>query len=80
MTSTVSRTPKQIQEELATERQELAASVEQLRGELGRATNIADRVGGKLPLLAAGAAGAGFVLGGGVGATMRFLARRSRER
>jgi hypothetical protein len=33
----------------------------------------------KLPLLAGGALAAGFVLSGGIGAGMRFLARRSRE-
>jgi hypothetical protein len=33
----------------------------------------------KLPVFAAGAAGAGFFLAGGVGATLRLLARRGRE-
>ena len=33
----------------------------------------------KLPTVAAGAAGAGFFLAGGIGATMRLLARRGRE-
>jgi hypothetical protein len=34
----------------------------------------------KLPALAAGAASVGFVLAGGIGATMRYFARRGRER
>lgn len=76
VTSTANRTPKQIRDDLAAEREALATSVEHLRSELGRATNLR----GKLPALAAGAAGAGFLFGGGIGATMRFLARRSRER
>ena len=33
-----------------------------------------------MPVVAAGALGAGFFLAGGVGATMRFLARKGRER
>jgi hypothetical protein len=76
VTSTTDRTPKQIRDDIAAERDALATSVEHLRSELGRATNLR----GKLPALAAGAAGTGFLLGGGIGATMRFLARRSRER
>jgi hypothetical protein len=80
MTSTTTRTPQQIRDDLAAEREELAASVEHLRSELGRATNVKEKLAGKLPAMAAGAAGAGFFLGGGIGATMRLLARRSRER
>jgi hypothetical protein len=34
---------------------------------------------GKLPLAAAAALGAGFVISGGVGATMRLVMRRNRE-
>jgi hypothetical protein len=34
---------------------------------------------GKLPLATAAALGAGFVLSGGIGATMRLLMRKSRE-
>lgn len=73
------RTPEQIRSELNTEREQLAGAVEQLRGELGEATNIGAKLQSKLPLVAAGAASVGFVLAGGVGATFRYFARRGRE-
>jgi hypothetical protein len=73
------RTPEQIRRDLEQERDELATAVERLRDELGEATDIAGKLRAKLPLAAAGAAGAGFVLAGGIGATMRYLARRGRE-
>jgi hypothetical protein len=73
------RTPEQVRRDLEQEREELARAVEQLRGELGEAADIAGKLRAKLPVVAAGAAGAGFVLAGGIGATMRLLARRSRE-
>ena len=73
------RTPEQIRSELNTEREQLAGAVEQLRGELGEATNISGKLQSKLPIVAAGAASFGFVLAGGVGATLRYFARRGRE-
>ncbi|MFL5953476.1 MAG: DUF3618 domain-containing protein [Gaiellaceae bacterium] len=73
------RTPEQIRAELDTEREELAGAVEYLREELGEATDIGGKLKSKLPAVAAGAASVGFVLGGGVGATLRYLARRGRE-
>ena len=72
---TTPRTMDELRREIAAEREQLAASVEQLRGELV----MAPKVQAKLPVLAAGAAAAGFVLAGGIGATMRYLARRGRE-
>jgi hypothetical protein len=74
-----SRTTKQVRLDIETEREQLAAAVEDLRGGLAEVTNIGARLRAKLPLVAAGALGAGFFLGGGVGATMRLLARRGRE-
>ena len=59
---------------------ELASAVDQLRDGLGEATNVSAKLRAKLPVVAAGALGAGFVLAGGIGATMRFLARKGRER
>jgi hypothetical protein len=73
------RTPEQIRAELDAEREELAGAVEHLRVELGDATDIGGKLKSKLPAVAAGAASAGFVLGGGVGATLRYFARRGRE-
>jgi hypothetical protein len=73
------RTPEQIRADIDDERRRLADAVENLRGSLGEATDITGKLKAKLPLAAAGAASAGFVLAGGIGATMRYFARRSRE-
>lgn len=73
MARTNSRTPADVRREIAAEREQLAGAVDELRAGLGA------RLRGKLPLAAAGAGALGFVLAGGVGATMRFLARRRRE-
>jgi hypothetical protein len=64
-----------IREEIAAERAELARTLEELRAEV----DVTRKLGGKLPVVAAGALGAGFVLGGGIGATVRLLMRRGRE-
>jgi hypothetical protein len=74
------RTPETVRRELEAERRQLETAVEQLREGLGDATDLTGRLRGKLPVVAAGALGAGFFLAGGVGATMRFLARKGRER
>ena len=82
-TSTASvngRTPDTIRREIEAEREQLAQAVEELREGLGEATDIAGKLRAKLPAVAAGALGAGFFLAGGIGATMRLLARRGRER
>ncbi len=79
MTSSTNRTEEQIRSDIEAEREQLAGAVEHLRDELGEATDIAAKLKDKLPVLAAGAASAGFVLAGGIGATMRYLARRGRE-
>jgi hypothetical protein len=73
------RTPEQIRREIEQEREQLATAVEQLRGELGEAADISGKLRAKLPVVAMGALSAGFVLAGGVGATMRYFARRGRE-
>lgn len=65
------RTPAAVRREIAAERDRLAEAAEALRAELDLVP--------KLPLLAGGALGAGFVLFGGVGALMRLAARRGRE-
>ena len=70
------RTAEAVRHEIETERRQLATAVEQLREGLG----LGARLQGRLPVVAAGALLAGFVLAGGVGATMRFLARKGRER
>jgi hypothetical protein len=73
------RTAKQVRRDIEVEREQLAEAVEQLRSEIGEATNVGAKVRGYLPVVAAGAVGIGFVVAGGIGATMRLLARRGRE-
>ena len=73
------RTPDQIRREIASEREALADAVDALRTGLGQATDITGKLRARLPVAAAGALGVGFFLAGGIGATMRLLARRSRE-
>jgi hypothetical protein len=79
-TSVNGRTPETVRREIASEREQLAHAVEELREGLGDATDVAGKLRAKLPAVAAGALGAGFFLAGGIGATMRLLARRGRER
>jgi hypothetical protein len=73
------RTPDQVRSDIALRRDELARSVDDLRKEVGKATDIAGKLRAQLPIAAAGALGVGFVLAGGIGASMRWLARRGRE-
>jgi hypothetical protein len=73
------RTADQVRRDIETERDQLADAVEDLRGGLAEATDIRGKLRANLPLVAAGALGAGFFLAGGIGATMRLLARRGRE-
>ena len=70
-----SSTEQDLRRELREERAGLADAVDQLRTEVGRATDLRS----KLPLLAGGAFALGFLKAGGVGATMRLLFRRGRE-
>ena len=74
----VTERPESVEEvraQIAAEREQLVAAVEEIRA----AADPAKVLGPKLPLLAAGAFAAGFVLGGGIGATMRLVFRRGRE-
>jgi len=80
MATTEGRTPEQVRREIEAEREQLATAVEQLRDEIGEVTDVTGKLRAKLPVVAAGALSAGFVLAGGVGATMRYFARRGRER
>ena len=69
----------EIRDELRTERAALADAVDDLRAELGAATDVSGKLRSKLPIVAAGAFGLGFLKSGGVGATMRLVFRRGRE-
>lgn len=70
------RTTEEVRREIDLEREQLATAVDSLRGEIG----IGPRLRSHLPLVAVGALCVGFVLAGGVGATMRLMFRRGRER
>ena len=74
-----SRTADQVRRDIEAEREQLAEAVDQLRSEIGEATNVGAKVRENLPVVAAGALGVGFFVAGGIGATMRLLARRGRE-
>jgi Protein of unknown function (DUF3618) len=69
------RTPEQVQRDIEAERERLADAVDDLRAGMDVNAKLKD----KLPLAAAAALGVGFVVSGGIGATMRLLMRRSRE-
>jgi hypothetical protein len=75
MATTNGRTPEQVRRDIEAERERLAVAVDDLRGEM----DVNAKLRPKLPLAAAAALGAGFVMSGGIGATMRLLMRRSRE-
>ncbi len=79
MAASNARTPEQVRHELETEREHLAAAVDSLRAEVKEATDVGAKIRGNLPAAAAGAATIGFLLAGGIGATMRLFARRGRE-
>ena len=73
------RSTTDVRRDLASERDQLASAVEDLRKEIGEVTDVKGKLEANLPVAAAGAVGLGFVLAGGIGATMRWLARRGRE-
>jgi hypothetical protein len=79
MAATNSRTTADVRRDIASEREQLAASLEDLRAGLGEATDIGAKLRGRLPAVAAGAFGAGFVIAGGIGAAARLVFRRGRE-
>jgi hypothetical protein len=63
---------------IQSERNALADSVDSLRSEISEATNVSAKLREKLPAAAGGALTVGFVLGGGIGATVRFFFRKGR--
>ena len=73
------RTPEDVRHELESERERLATAVDSLRSEVKDATNVGAKLRANLPVVATAALGAGFVLAGGIGATMRLFARKGRE-
>jgi hypothetical protein len=75
-----SRTPEEIRASIEENRQELGASLDKLRQEVTELTDWRTQLRRNLEVLTIGAAGAGFVLGGGVGGTFGLLFGRKRRR
>ena len=75
MATTNSRTTEQVRRDIEAERERLGLAVDDLRAGMDINAKLKD----KLPIAAAAALGLGFVVSGGIGATMRLLMRRSRE-
>ena len=75
MATSSNRTAEQVRLDIEAERDRLAASVDDLRDGVSSMASLK----GKLPAATAAAFGVGFVVAGGVGATMRLLMRRGRE-
>ncbi len=75
MATTNSRTTEQVRRDIEAEREQLGLAVDDLRAGMDINAKLKD----KLPVAAAAALGIGFVVSGGIGATMRLLMRRSRE-
>jgi hypothetical protein len=75
----MANTEQELRREIEQERVRLAEAVGTLREEIGEAADVGGKMRSKLPLVAAGAFGLGFLKAGGVGATMRLLFRRQRE-
>lgn len=74
-TTSDGRTPEQVRRDIEAERDRLAGAVDDLRAGM----DVNAKLKGKVPVAAAAALGAGFVVSGGIGATMRLLMRRGRE-
>ncbi len=74
------RSTDEVRRAIGTEREQLARSVDDLRASISAVADVGGKLRARLPLVAAGALGAGFFLAGGIGATMRLIMRRSRER
>ena len=74
------RDPEVVRRDIARERQQLADAVDKLRVQLGRSFDPREKLGSRLAIVTPAAFAAGFVVSGGIGATMRYFARRGRER
>jgi hypothetical protein len=75
MATSNNRTADQVRRDIEAEREGLALAADDLRAGIDVNAKLKD----KLPVAAAAALGIGFVVSGGIGATMRLLMRRSRE-
>jgi hypothetical protein len=75
MATSSNRTAEQVRRDIEAERERLALAADDLRAGMDVNAKLKD----KLPVAAAAALGIGFVVSGGIGATMRLFMRRSRE-
>ena len=73
------RSMAEVRRDIEAQRERLAVAVDDLRVGFGEATDINGKLKGRLPVATTAALGAGFVLAGGLGATMRLLMWRGRE-
>jgi hypothetical protein len=69
------RTPEQIRRQIESERERLATAVDSLRDGM----DVSAKLRKNLPIVAGAALAAGFVLAGGIGATVRLVFRKGRE-
>ena len=74
-----SNATQELRRRIEAERDALASAVDTRSGELCEVTNVSAKLKAKLPAAAAAAVATGFVVAGGIGATMRLFARKSRE-
>jgi len=72
------RTETVVRGDIEREREQLASALVELRGELGRATDVTALLRAHMPVALAGAVAAGFLVAGGLGATVRYAVRRVR--
>jgi hypothetical protein len=76
-----SRSPEEIRASIEQSRQELGDSIVKLRGEVAELADWRSQVRRNQQSLMIGAGAAGFLIGGGVGATLSLLfGRRRRKR
>jgi hypothetical protein len=69
-------TDKELRREIGEQRAKLADEVKTLRTVFSEATDVRGKLRANLPVATAGALGLGFVVSGGIGATIRLLLRR----
>jgi len=73
MAAVEDRTAEQVRREIELERRSLADAVDQLRRDLSATVDVPGKLKAKLPAAILCAAAVGFVLAGGIGATVRMM-------